>query len=95
VFEPEFLALTLLQAGMQRKLLAHSRGATVQHVNMKDIRALNVGPIPPLSVQRNMVSIVGEASRKCERLESVYQQKLEALGLLKKSLLQQAFSGDL
>ena len=61
VLEPEFLALLLLQPRMQQKLLAHSRGATVQHVNMKDIRALNIGSIPPLSVQKRIVSIIEEA----------------------------------
>ncbi|MFN9111054.1 MAG: restriction endonuclease subunit S, partial [Bacteroidota bacterium] len=35
-----FLAWLLLTTDMQHKLLAHSRGATVAHVNMKDIRSL-------------------------------------------------------
>ena len=95
VFEPEFLALMLLQPQMQKKLLAHSRGATVQHVNMKDIRALDVGAIPPLFVQREIVSVVSKASQETQRLESLYQRKLAALDALKKSLLHQAFSGQL
>jgi len=95
MFEPEFLALMLLQPGMQQKLLAHSRGATVQHVNMKDIRALDVGAIPPLSVQRDIVSAVSKASQETQRLESLYQRKLAALTELKKSLLHQAFAGEL
>jgi len=95
VFEPEFLALMLLQPQMQQKLLAHSRGATVQHVNMKDIRALDVGAIPPLSVQRDMVSVISKASQETQCLESIYQRKLAALDALKKSLLHQAFSGEL
>ncbi len=95
VFESEFLALILLQPCMQQKFLDHSRGATVQHVNMKDIRALNVGKIPPLTVQRDIVSAIDSASVECERLESIYQQKLAALDALKKSLLDQAFTGQL
>jgi type I restriction enzyme S subunit len=95
VFEPDFLALMLLQPRMQEKLLAHSRGATVQHVNMKDIRALNVGSIPPLSVQRNFVSVVSKVSQSSEHLASLYQRKLAALEELKQSLLHQAFSGAL
>ena len=35
------------------------------------------------------------ASRKTQRLESIYQRKLAALDDLKKSLLHQAFSGEL
>jgi len=95
VFEPEFLSWLLLQPKMQQKLLAHSRGATVQHVNMKDIRALHIGAIPPLSEQRRIVANVGDASEETQRLESLYQQKLTALDALKKSLLHQAFSGAL
>jgi restriction endonuclease S subunit len=95
VFEPEFLALALLQPTIQQKLLDHSRGATVQHVNMKDIRALDLGPIPPLSVQRGIVSAVAQASQATQRLEAIYQQKLATLDELKKSLLHQAFTGQL
>jgi len=95
VFEPEFVAWMLLQPRMQQKLLAHSRGATVQHVNMKDIRALDVGSIPPLLVQKDIVSIVGKASRESERLVSLYERKLAALEALKKSLLNEAFTGKL
>jgi type I restriction enzyme S subunit len=76
VFEPEFLAMLLLRPQIQGRLLAHSRGATVEHVNMKDIRALDVGAIPPLDVQRTIVSGVAKASHECKRLESVYSQKL-------------------
>ena len=54
VFESSFLAFLLLESGTQAKLLAHSRGATVQHVNMKDIRALDVGAMPSLEVQRSV-----------------------------------------
>lgn len=95
VFVPEFLALMLLQPQLQRKLLAHSRGATVQHVNMKDIRALHVGDIPTLKVQREIVAFAGEMTRQAERLEAIYQQKLVALDELKKSILHQAFAGQL
>jgi len=74
VFEPEFLSWLLLQPKMQQKLLAHSRGATVQHVNMKDIRALHIGAIPPLSEQRRIVANVGDASEETQRLASIYQK---------------------
>ena len=95
VFDSEFLAMLLLQPAMQRKLLAHSRGATVQHVNMKDIRALNVDAVPPLAEQRSMVSKLTSVSTKSEKLVSIHQRKLAALDELKKSLLHKAFSGRL
>ena len=71
VFEPQFLAMLLLQPDMQRKLLGHSRGATVQHVNMKDIRALRIGAVPSLEVQRSIVARVKAASDQNKQLASV------------------------
>ncbi len=95
VFEPSFLALLLLEPKTQGKLLAHSRGATVQHVNMKDIRALDVGAIPSLGMQKSIVTTLASLDEETQRLEGIYQQKLAALEALKKSLLHQAFSGAL
>ena len=95
VFESSFLAFLLLQPEMQQRLLAHSRGATVQHVNMKDIRALHVGAIPPLDLQRGLVSRLKSVADDSERLATLYERKLAALEALKKSLLHQAFTGEL
>ena len=93
VFIPEFLALLLLCPGMQKTLLGHSRGATVQHVNMKDIRALNVGAIPSISIQTDIVEKFAAVRSETQRLESIYKRKLAALDDLKRSLLHQAFTG--
>lgn len=95
VFIPNFLAFMLLQPNIQAKLLAHSRGATVQHVNMKDIRALNIGNIPPLSIQKEIVSQIQAIDREAELLQASYQRKLVALNKLKDSILRQAFNGEL
>ena len=95
IFDPSFLAFLLLEPKTQQRLLAHSRGATVQHVNMKDIRALDVGAIPSLKVQNSIVSKLLSLDEETQRLQTLYQQKLDALEALKKSLLHQAFSGNL
>lgn len=95
VFDSYFLAMLLLQPQLQRKLLAHSRGATVQHVNMKDIRALDVGAVPSLSEQHSIVSKINCVSIENEKLISLYRRKLDALDELKKSLLHKAFTGEL
>ncbi len=95
VFDSDFLASLLLTPQMQQRLVAHSKGATVKHINMKDIRALDVGAIPSLDVQRVLARIMSDVSNERERLETIYQQKLTALDDLKKSLLHQAFSGQL
>jgi type I restriction enzyme, S subunit len=95
VFEPAYLAQLLLRQNSQRRLLAHSRGATVQHINMKDIRAFKIGAIPSLADQQRIVNQVNELFDTEDRLVSIYRQKLTALDDLKKSLLHQAFSRQL
>jgi type I restriction enzyme S subunit len=48
-----------------------------------------------LDIQRSIVSKLDALRKETQRLESIYQQKLAALDDLKKSLLHQAFSGQL
>jgi len=95
LFEPEYLAHLLLQRSSQRRLLAHSRGATVQHVNMKDIRAFMIAAVPAPSKQRQVITKLARIEQACDSLQDAQRQKLIALDELKKALLHQAFSGKL
>jgi type I restriction enzyme S subunit len=95
ILDSEFLAMMLLRPGMQRKLLATSRGATVQHVNMKDIRALMLEEIPSVLEQKAVVARINAVASHAENLAEIYQNKLAALDELKQSLLHQAFAGKL
>jgi type I restriction enzyme S subunit len=52
-------------------------------------------PFPPLEQQRRIVAVIDGLSEETDRLASIYQRKLVALDELKKSLLHQAFSGEL
>ena len=52
-------------------------------------------PIPPLSVQKLAVIKLNALSKEINKLEGIYQQKLVALEELNKSILDQAFSGNL
>ncbi len=70
-------------------------GAAQPKLNQK---ALNSIPIPiPKSVeeQAKIVEGVDSLCEQTRRLESLYRRKLEALEALKKSLLHQAFAGEL
>jgi type I restriction enzyme S subunit len=91
----QYLAYFLLHPIMQSRLLAHSTGATVQHVNMKDIRQLPVAKFPSLTDQLTTVNKIRNAKNKVQTLENIYVNKLASLDELKKSLLQKAFSGEL
>ena len=52
-------------------------------------------PIPPLAEQRAIVGRLEVLSAETGRLEEIYQQKVESLEELKKSVLSKAFSGEL
>jgi type I restriction enzyme S subunit len=51
-------------------------------------------PFPPLAEQRAIVGRLEALSAETGRLEEIYQQKVEALEELKKSVLAKAFEGE-
>lgn len=51
--------------------------------------------IPSLTEQDDIVKKLNELAVETQRLENIYKQKLEALEALKKSILHQAFTGQL
>ena len=69
-------------------------GATFKEISGGKLKEVKV-PICPLPEQHLIIKQLDTLSAETQRLESIYQQKLEALGELKKSLLNQAFTGDL
>ena len=52
-------------------------------------------PFPSVKQQKQIVVTLNALQNETDRLASIYQQKLAALDELKKSLLHQAFSGEL
>ncbi len=56
--EPHYLVYLLLGDEVQGKFHSQSGGATVAHLNMKDIRNLDLPVLPPLEAQRKIASIL-------------------------------------
>jgi type I restriction enzyme S subunit len=54
-----------------------------------------VVPIPPLHLQSGIVSQLDGLRAETQHLTRLYERKLAALEELKKSLLHQAFNGEL
>lgn len=75
-------------------IVAEGTGATVQGVKLPFIKSLKI-PIPPTENQNIIVNKLDSIKKKSEHLETIYQKKLVALEELKKSLLHQAFNGEL
>ncbi len=69
-------------------------GTAQKTVSLKLLRGFQVPQIP-LSQQLLSVTKLDALTEESQRLESIYQQKLIALDALKKSLLDQAFTGGL
>jgi type I restriction enzyme S subunit len=52
-------------------------------------------PLPSLDEQKSISAQLNSLSAETQRLTRIYEQKQAALAALKKSLLHQAFTGDL
>ena len=52
-------------------------------------------PVPPIGQQRQIIKTIDGLSEETQRLATIYERKLAAVDDLKKSLLHQAFSGNL
>ena len=91
---PEFFTAVLNSTLVLSEVIRLTSGAASPHLNIFDIRTFPI-PLPPITEQRQIVSKLDAITTETQRLESIYQQKLAALDELKKSLLHQAFSGEL
>jgi type I restriction enzyme S subunit len=79
---------------VQSQFAQLASGSVVKNIS-GDLVKKAVLPIPPLAYQHVIVKKLLGLSAETRRLESIYQQKLAALEALKKSLLHQAFTGQL
>ena len=79
-----------------RKLIHDSAsGVKVRHTSPTKIGDVVVSFPTSISEQHSIVSMLSKLNEATQSLESIYQQKITALDALKKSLLDQAFTGQL
>lgn len=76
------------------QLKQHFNGAGIQHFTGEVLSLFEI-PLPPLPELQQAVTRFDKLFIETQRLETIYQKKLDALEALKKSLLNQAFSGEL
>ena len=79
---------------VQQQIRKMTYGAALMQINIRDLRNL-ILLIPPRSAQAELADRFESLQEETQRLEALYQRKLEALDELKQSLLHQAFSGQL
>jgi len=90
-----FLKYLLLSQPVQQRIRAKGTGATVQGIKASLLKQIEISFPPTINAQKQIVEKLDGLQEKTQHLESIYQQKLTALDALKKSLLHQAFSGNL
>lgn len=76
------------------RLLLERRGVRQKNLSLGKIKNISI-PMPNPNVQRSVVAMLREYSNEIDNLNSIYLRKITALDELKKSLLQQAFTGHL
>jgi type I restriction enzyme S subunit len=91
----DYLFYFLKHSAIQEYVIYHSERAAGQSGLNKDTLEPYPIALPAISKQRRIVQTTMELESETQRLESLYQQKFAALEALKKSLLHQAFSGQL
>ena len=92
----EFLFYQMRSPSLRAEITGRARGAnpTMKKLNNAAVRSLPVA-VPPLATQLRIVTALNGIATETERLADVYQRKLAQLAALRKSLLDQAFSGRL
>ena len=91
--DPQFM-LYAFRSNAMADQLGGLTGTTVKHLPIEKAKEL-VLRMPEFSTQNIVVEQIRKIESETQRLESLYQRKLAALHALKKSLLHQAFSGQL
>ncbi len=90
-----FIRYYFMSPVFQREMIAGAEdGATRAYIGITKQLALQFR-FPSLKDQREIAARLDALDPETQRLESIYQQKLDALEDLKKSLLHQAFTGTL
>jgi type I restriction enzyme, S subunit len=77
-----YLTDLLLSPHVQTSIHARTNGATVAHLNMKDVRELELPPLPPRGEQRRVAGILlayDELIENCERRIRVLDEMARAL----------------
>jgi type I restriction enzyme, S subunit len=94
VANKDYLFHLLLSKHFTDYAIQGSARAGMPKVNREHLFEFRVS-LPSVNKQREIASKLDELHEETQRLESIYQRKLAALDALKKSLLHQAFNGQL
>jgi type I restriction enzyme S subunit len=89
-----FLKLLIGSSAFTGHILGVQTGIGVPHISGQQIKDFEFAR-PPLAEQRRIADNLESLHEETQRLARLYERKLAALAALKKSLLHQAFTGEL
>jgi type I restriction enzyme, S subunit len=95
--EPKFIYYAMTSREFQNKVLSEGRGAqaTLPIINKSKWENLTISFPKSKAEQKGFVAKFDGLQNETKKLEVIYQQKINDLEELKKSILQKAFSGEL
>lgn len=92
---PSFLFEMLRSPAVKTQIKEHTSGAAQPQLPIKTLVNFTIFVPTSLEEQQMIVGATRKLLEQTQRLEAIYRQKLAALDELKKSLLHQAFAGEL
>ena len=94
ILDDDYLFHLIPSQYVKGELLKRSERSLIPSMSIEHLRELRI-PLPPLREQQHIVKLINSLSKETQRLARLYERKLEALESLKKSILHEAFSGEL
>lgn len=93
LINPSFLRYILNSSFILEKMQQEAKGTTQRFVGLDYLRSFQI-PLPPLSVQKEIVARLDKLSENVKRLEANYKQIIANCDELKKSILKKTFERE-
>jgi type I restriction enzyme S subunit len=94
IFSP-FLKYALKNPKFLQEAVGMKTGVAIRRIILKNLKLIRISFPKSIKEQELIVKRIEAISNETKRLESIYQQKINDLEELKKSILQKAFNGEL
>lgn len=93
--DSNFLRHLLESAYYQDRMIADAGGTTIKHIYITRVDKMDVSYPTSLPEQRRIVRKLDLFATETERLNAIYQRKLDNLAELRQAILQKAFAGEI